>query len=297
MSSMKKKYSNNPDVFCYICGSFTPTAQRQSINNFVEKAHFTDFKIKRRDQDKAWVPHKVCTSCVKALRSWSHEKDKHLPFGIPIIWRKQIDHVADWYFCMVNVKGINKQNKHYTALQYSIINSALKGLFLTLWRTQACIQLRSLSWRWYTQDILQLQQMMTCLSIVLARVVDYCLHLDPAEINDWIHDLNLPKQSSELLASRWQENHLVHPGTNITSYRNREQEFFQIFTSSDGLMQVELSWFYLAIINIQLEKKHKSMQGRQGIERTGRLSSRCPSAVARLPNPRPAGRMRLPRLY
>jgi len=34
----------------------------------------------------------------------------------------------------------------------------------------------------------------------------------------------------------------------------------------------------LAIINIQLEK-HKLVQGRQGIEGTGRLSSRCPSPV------------------
>jgi len=38
----------------------------------------------------------------------------------------------------------------------------------------------------------------------------------------------------------------------------------------------EKSWVYLAIINIQLEKKHKLVQGRQGIEGTGRLSSRCP---------------------
>jgi len=35
----------------------------------------------------------------------------------------------------------------------------------------------------------------------------------------------------------------------------------------------------LAIINIQLEKKHKLVHGRQGIEGTGRLSSRFPSAV------------------
>jgi len=30
---MKRKYSNNVHVFRYICGSFTPTAQRQSIND------------------------------------------------------------------------------------------------------------------------------------------------------------------------------------------------------------------------------------------------------------------------
>jgi len=62
----------------------------------------------------------------------------------------------------------------------------------------------------------------------------YCF--DKAEINDLIRDLNLPKQSSELLASRLQEKHLLHPGSNITFYRNREQDFFQFFASSDGLL-------------------------------------------------------------
>ena len=112
MSSMKRKYSNNPDVFCYIYGSFTPTAQRQSINDFVWRAYFADFKIVLRDQDKALVPNKVCTSCVETLRSWSHGKDKHLPFGISKIWREQVDHVADRYLWMANVKGFNKKNKH-----------------------------------------------------------------------------------------------------------------------------------------------------------------------------------------
>jgi len=41
---------------------------------------------------------------------------------------------------------------------------------------------------------------------------------DQAKTNDLIRDLNLPKQSSELLASRLQEKHLLHPGTNITFY-------------------------------------------------------------------------------
>jgi len=49
---------------------------------------------------------------VETLRSWSHGKDKHLPFGIPVIWWEQIDRVADYYFCMVNVKGSAKKNKH-----------------------------------------------------------------------------------------------------------------------------------------------------------------------------------------
>jgi len=163
---MKRKYSNNPDVFFYICGSFTPTAQRQSIND-------ADCKIKIRDQDKAWVPHKVCANCVETLRSWSHGKDKHFLFGIPMIWREQIDHVADCYFCMVIVKGFNKKNEHSTPiskLQFSFerpvphVADASKSVFNYLPYLEDD-----------TLDILQLQQMMTCLSIVLAKVVGYCL--------------------------------------------------------------------------------------------------------------------------
>jgi len=37
-------------------------------------------------------------------------------------------------------------------------------------------------------------------------------------------------------------------------------------------------WFYLAVISIP-SRKNKLVQGRQEIERTGRLSSGCPSTV------------------
>jgi len=53
-------------------------------------------------------------------------------------------------------------------------------------------------------DILQFQQMMTRSALVLAKVVVYCLMppflFDQAQINDIIRDLNLPKQSCEMLA-------------------------------------------------------------------------------------------------
>jgi len=39
---------------------------------------------------------------------------------------------------------------------------------------------------------------------------------DQSEIHVLIRDMYLPKQSSELLASRLQEMHVLHPGTNIT---------------------------------------------------------------------------------
>ena len=46
-----------------------------------------------------------------------------------------------------------------------------------------------------------------------------------SELNDLIRDLNLPKQSAEVLASRLQEKHLFKAGTRITGMRNKESTF------------------------------------------------------------------------
>ena len=39
-----------------------------------------------------------------------------------------------------------------------------------------------------------------------------------SELNDLIRDLNLPKQSAEVLASRLQEKHLLKSGTSVSFY-------------------------------------------------------------------------------
>ena len=50
------------------------------------------------------------------------------------------------------------------------------------------------------------------------------------ELNDLIRDLDLLKESSELLASRLGEKDLLLPGTNITFYRTRESSLLQYFS-------------------------------------------------------------------
>jgi len=69
---------------------------------------------------------KICTRCEETLRSSSHRKDMHLPFGIPMIWKEQIDHAARRYLRMVNVKGFTKKNIHI--IQYPNFNSAIKPI-------------------------------------------------------------------------------------------------------------------------------------------------------------------------
>ncbi|KAI6650030.1 hypothetical protein LOD99_6245 [Oopsacas minuta] len=96
----------------------------QNITYFVDRAYHAYFKVKLGDQDKSWAPHKVCKSCVELLRSWSKGKEKHLPFGIPMIWIESKNHFDDCYFCMVNVMGCKKSNKHL--LNFPNLESAIR---------------------------------------------------------------------------------------------------------------------------------------------------------------------------
>ena len=56
------------------------------------------------------------------------------------------------------------------------------------------------------------------------------------ELNDSARDLNLSKESSELLASRLKEKNLLQPGTFITYYRNRHTEFLPYFTQEKDIV-------------------------------------------------------------
>ena len=36
-----------------------------------------------------------------------------MSFTIPMVWREGKDHITYCYFCMVNLKGINRKNKYH----------------------------------------------------------------------------------------------------------------------------------------------------------------------------------------
>ena len=106
-----RKCLNNPDFFCFLFSSSTIPSQRANISVFVKQAFFAYFKVKLGDQDKPWVPHKVCKQCVESLRMWTKGTRENMPFGIPMVWREQKYHCTDCYFCSVKTSGFNKKNK------------------------------------------------------------------------------------------------------------------------------------------------------------------------------------------
>ena len=57
-----------------------------------------------------------------------------------------------------------------------------------------------------------------------------------SELNDLIRDLNLPKQTAEVLASRLQEKHLLKAGASVSFYRNRKENLRKYFQSDGQLV-------------------------------------------------------------
>ena len=50
-----------------------------------------------------------------------------------------------------------------------------------------------------------------------------------ADLNDLVRDLDLPKNSAELLATRLKDRNLLAHGTVVSFYRNRERDLVQFF--------------------------------------------------------------------
>jgi hypothetical protein len=55
MTCIRRKCKLDPDVFCYICGSFATPKQRTTITDFVQKVYHAYFGIKLGDQNKPWA--------------------------------------------------------------------------------------------------------------------------------------------------------------------------------------------------------------------------------------------------
>ena len=59
-----------------ICGSYVIRKQLQNISKSIKELYEEYFKIKIKNQDKKWVPHKICSTCGGELRKWS-QGDTH----------------------------------------------------------------------------------------------------------------------------------------------------------------------------------------------------------------------------
>ncbi|GFV66831.1 uncharacterized protein TNCV_4303921 [Trichonephila clavipes] len=212
----------NPDCFCYICGEYVFAKYRKPISDFVKTAYHQYFKIKLCNQDKPWVPHIVCQKCVVCLRLWPSGKRDAVMFETPMISREPQNHYDDCYFCVVKINGINTGNQNKWS--YPNLSSAQRPQL----KSREAQPSKSKS----SNDPNPCDPERNTSSGNSDS--DYKFSQEPQpfnqkELSDLVRDLNLPKEASEILASRLKEKKLLTPETNITFYRTRVKNLLHRF--------------------------------------------------------------------
>lgn len=227
---LKRSCVNDPNVFCYVCGKYTIAKQRRNITDLFKVAYQKYFNFPIANQDKPWVPHKVCVSCYSILLHWKKDdsNSQTLLFNLPMVWREPVTH-EDCYFCLCNVEGFNSTNKN--SISYPEVTSVTKPVAQKP-SDRVPISRENL-------ELLEDENVGNN-----GTQSDDSIDFDTAEgpqlftqtqLNDLVRDLMLPKSRSELLGSRLQEMNLLAPGTSFAWYRNREKDYIPFFAEDDEL--------------------------------------------------------------
>jgi len=227
----RRKCTNHPDKFCYICGLYTPKNIMKSITKNVKTNYKNYFNCAIGDQDKSWAPHIACQSCVNHLNEWANGKrPSGMSFAVPMIWRESSDHSTDCYFCVCNVKGYSVKTRN--CIVYPNLKSALRpiphSVDLPVPLPPASKDGDDESEDEYPDD---------------QADTDY-LHADEAlapklfsqeELHDLIRDLDLPKEKAELLGSRLKQHNLLQSGVCTTTARHRHKKLSSYYKQYDKL--------------------------------------------------------------
>ena len=237
-SSPRRRCLNNPNVFCYICGEYTFQSNRKGISEFVKCTYLAYFKVMLGDQDKAWASHIVCKQCVEHLRQWTKKDRKSLRFGIPMVWREPKNYFDDCYFYAVNTKGINRKNRNL--LVYPNLESAIRPIThyneIPVPVFEGLPELELPGSEEDQASILSTDNSEATVSDVGFPPSSLLQFFSQGELNDLTRDLNLSKESFELLGSRLKEKNLLQPGTLITFCRKHHIKFLPYFTQENDIV-------------------------------------------------------------
>lgn len=230
---MTFKCLNSPDLFCYVCGDFTSSHQKEKISSLLIQAYFSYFgNTACKKYNKPWTPSFFCFRCARYLRGILKGSHLSMPFDEPVIWRKQQDHVTDCYFCLTKLKGFNMKTRH--KIRYANVNSVSKPVP----HSEVRLVTRRDKYENMSSNYVSSISSMHCDSLkdeILEEDDDSPQLVTQGKLNDLVRDLNLCKQKAEILGSRLQQWNLLHASTRISFYRHRHIDFKEYFEMTGDL--------------------------------------------------------------
>ena len=216
---MPRKCKNSPNLFCYVCGSFTVKTQRRAITSDVKRIYQLYFGFPLGDQGKQWAPHQICTSCSSGLQNWLNKRISAMLFAVPMIWREPKDHNQDCYFCLANVIGFSR--KHRMKISYPNLDSARRpvphddSMPAPLPPKNGLCSLADKVGEDSDEESISAPKDSTDSEYDPEESLKPILFSQKC-LNNLIRDLALSKQKAELLASRLQENNLLYADVVVT---------------------------------------------------------------------------------
>ena len=133
-------------------------------------------------------------------------------------WKEPKNYTDDCYFCAINLTGINK--KKHKSFIYPNLPLALRPVAhcdeipIPVFKELPDVPNENLDVSFEEEDDLNDNDFVPKSSEPILFNQD--------ELSNLIRDLNLSKESSELLASRLNDRNLLQQGTKITFYRTRD---------------------------------------------------------------------------
>ena len=142
-----------------------------------------------------------------------------------MVWREQANYINDCYFCITNVTGFS--SKSIGNLKYPDLPLAIRSISHSA----------DLSPSLFT-SLPELVDEQVSSTSEGSSLEDDCYNpladkspilITQAFLNDLVRDLNLPKESGELLGSKLQHNNLLTLNTTYSWYRRRKKIWYNIF--------------------------------------------------------------------